>query len=144
MSYLPNQRTDPPPVPTRDWEIKSNDDIVKKGQGGNDQYRDNSSIRSVVRSVQQNKKGYAYQEFDVRGSNPKKDRKRQASSYVVTTSRYGVACNCPHAKQGFTCKHCIYVLLNEIRVPLEDVLSTLKCQHHLRLYAANNNWEEDR
>ncbi len=143
---LPNQDTHPPPVPTQDWEINSTKRILERAQGGNALERDNSSIRVVVRSRQQNKKGYVFEEFDIRGSNPIGDRKRQASSYIGRVSRYGVACNCPHAMRegGITCKHCIFLLLNEVGVPSKDVLSTAKVREHLGSYAVKNNWEEDR
>ncbi len=141
---LPNHDTHPPPVPTQDWEINSTKRILERALGqNNDQKSDNSSISVVVRNRQQNKKGYVFEEFDIRGSNPIGDRKRQASSYIGRVSRYGVACNCPHAKGGITCKHCVFLLLNEVGVPSKDVLSTDKCQQHLRRYAVKNNWEED-
>lgn len=138
MSSLPNQDTIPPSIPNNNWRNNSTQRILQRALGlNNDQNSDNSKIDIVLRT-RQLEHGTTFIEFDIRGSKPTKDRKRSASSYIVRASSYGVRCNCPNAKEGFTCKHCIYVLLNEIGVPKKDVLSTMKCQERLSQYLSSS------
>jgi hypothetical protein len=138
MSSLPNQNTNPPPVPNNNWRNNATPIILQRALGqDNDQKSDNSKI-DVVAISRRLEHGSTFIEYDIRGSKPTKDRKRSASSYIVRASSYGVRCNCPHAKEGFTCKHCIYVLLNEIDVPKKDVLSTMKCQERLSQYLSSS------